>query len=491
LVISASKLTVLGGEKGSQGCERKLVGQYYKGMKQSSSAALEFGSDLHEAAEELQATGEVPDPEGDVGVVLRAGAHLLGTCGKLLVEHEHRGFLPDGTPYVAFLDGQSPDGGDTSCVVIQDLKSTSNPRYALVPGDSEYGIQRNIQAKFYAWILLCDDPHWFAPRLAHGTVGPQQWKIWDPVERGALSGRLRWLYFLTKGVARAWDVSDFVSPEQAAAFMAGVIMPLVERIKAAHSWCSSHPEAELKEFDRNLSACSNVGRWCGVGERDACDFAALGTPVLDLVQLRVRPKLTAEQRLAALRPQSKPTQPKEPQQMTTPAQATQERLAALRARTAAGAAPLVVTPPAAAPTPAPAPAAQETPAASPPAASAAVPAEAPQSEATASTATTGTDAAPISATEAPAAPAAPRRPGRPRTRPPAALTGAGINPPEGQQALALLTEEGPSAAPAPSAEPVSAPPAETPAPLGLARLVSAIASVIPAGTTLMIPGAGK
>lgn len=351
--ISASRLKCIGGEKGSPGCERRCAAHYLFNMKQASSPALEFGSALHAMAEVFQDTGEVIEPEGDVARVFAAGAHLLSTCGPLLVEHEHVGTLPDGSPYVAYLDAHSASGGpDTGTVVIQDLKTTSNPNYALVGSDppedadphdialagsnraGDYELRRDLQCMFYAWILLCAPPHQF-------RAGPDDpWQTWDPAERMARCGRLRWVYFLTKGKARAWETNDFVTPAQAAAFLAERIMPLVAKINALHEWhharlATGGPAPSLDEIDRTLDACrdfrGNYGRWCGAGEREACNYDQIGTPVLDLVQLKVR-------------------------KMTTP----QERLAALRNKNAAGAA---APPAAAAPQPAPV---VEAPAASPP-----------------------------------------------------------------------------------------------------------------------------
>ncbi len=423
-VISASRLVAIGGEKGAPGCERKLGGQYLFGMKQASSDALEFGSALHENAEHFQATGEIPDPEGDVARVLVSGAHLINTCGKLRVEWEHRGTFPDGSPYVAFLDGGSAEGHpQTSSVVIQDLKTTSNPHYALVADpESEYALRKHPQAMMYAWILLCD-VHWTAPSLPHGHIGPQQWEIWDPVAKRARTARLRWLYFLTKGVARAWDVSDFVTPAAAEAYLDAHIMPLVAKINALHEWHYSKPGATLNEIDRNLGACRGKGMWCGAGVdgANACDFSILGTPALDLVQLKVR-------------------------KMTSP----QDRLAALRNRTpgAALAATPAPAPSAVEPTPAP-----KAPEPTPPVAAVAAPVvtEAqPASDIPAPESSSTTPAAELSRGQKAAATRAANAAARASATPPTTTPGAGINPPEVVEALAKLTAEGPSYKPAPA-----------------------------------------
>ncbi|MES2384553.1 MAG: hypothetical protein V4593_08385 [Pseudomonadota bacterium] len=428
--ISASRLTAIGGEKGTPGCERKLAAHYLFGMKQASSAALEFGSALHASAEHYQLTGAIPDPEGPVARVLSAGAHLLTTAGNLLVEHEHVGTLPDGSPYVAYIDGHSANGDQygAGTIVIQDLKTTSNERFALVStddphevGGGPYALDLNLQAMFYAWILLCAPPHQF-------RAGPDApWQTWDPAERAARSGRLRWVYFLTKGVPRAWEANAFVTPAQAATHMATTIMPLVARINALHEWhharaasggtAAGSTAPSLDEIDRNLTSCGGRGRWCGAGERDACNYDQLGTPALDLVQLKVRP-------------------------MTSP----QDRLAALRARNAAGPAPIST---AAAAPPAPV---QEAPTASPKEeVSAPVVQDSPAAQ----------NAAPVTANVAADVPAtanmtrgqkaaATRAANRAAAPPPSAPPVVGnINPPEVVEALAKLT--------APAAPPVVAP----------------------------------
>jgi hypothetical protein len=288
-------------------------------MKQSSSPALEFGSALHAMAEHFQATGEILEPESDVARVLSAGAHQLTICGKLLVEYEHVGTLPDGSPYVAYIDGHSPDGGSSNLVVIQDIKTTSNPRYALQGTDgepppdaeetdnSDYDLKRDIQAMLYAWILLCD-VHQF-------RAGPDApWQTWDPAERRAETARLRWVYFLTKGSARSWEASRWVRPAEAQAYMTATILPLVAKINALHEWhharlATGGPPPTLDEIDRNLDACNDgrghYGRWCGAGEREACNYDQLGTPVTDLVQLKVRKMTTPLERLKALQNRNK------------------------------------------------------------------------------------------------------------------------------------------------------------------------------------------
>jgi hypothetical protein len=482
--ISASRLKSVGGEKGAPGCERKTAGSYLFGMKQSSSAALEFGSALHSSAEHLQETGELLDPESDVGRVLASGAHLINLTGRLLVEWEHVGTLPDGSPYVAYLDGHSPDGGPVHTVVIQDLKTTSNPRYALVGTDEEdvddappvddYDLRKDIQCMLYAWILLCD-AHWYCPPLPEGHYGPKHWRWWDPAVQGAKSGRLRWIYFLTKGVARAWEANAFVTPAQAQAYMQATVLPLVARINALHEWHYSHPHATLDEIDRTPAACNNRGRWCGVGERDACNFDKLGTPALDLVQLKVRKMTTPQERLAALQ-----------------AQNAAKRAAAGGVAVAPPPAP-VVEAPAASPPPAPTakvetsivptPAPVTTPAAAPAEPTSAAPASitAPDASAAAAELTRGqkaaaTRAANKAAAQAPAAPVAPP---------------VGINPPEGAEVAALPVPAPPPARDFVETKAALAAVRETtvcPSALELGALIQQLAKLIPAGTSLTIAG---
>lgn len=420
LVVSASRLKNIGGEKGDPGCTRRYAGAYLFDMKQASSGATDLGTAVHSVAQHYQATGEVPEPESDAGVIFAAGAHLVNYTGRLLVEHEHVGLLPDGTPFVAYLDGHSPHGKDTACVVIlgapaeaaggavvvQDIKTTgSGERYALEAGEGSKGLRRDLQAMFYAWVILCL-PHWFCPPLPDGHAGPKHWQWWDPEERAAKTARLRWLYFQTKGTPRAWEATDWVTPTMAADFMQTSIMPLVAQMKAVHEAVARGIVHTVNEFDRNIEATC---KWCGVNERQACEYGTLGTPATDLIQLKRRPQMTPQERLAALKAGH----------AARAAGAT--TAAAAPAPEAAPASP----PPEAAPTP-------------PPSATAA-----PSPEAL--TSTTADVAALASVTAAPSAPAARGR-GRPRTRPPATPPGAGINPPEVVEALAKLQPEGPSGA---------------------------------------------
>jgi hypothetical protein len=432
---SASRGKVIDGEKGQPGCERRYAGQYIFGFKQSTTAALANGSELHAKAEHLQLTGELLDPESDMSVLLASGAHLLGMCGPLLVEHEHRGELPDGTPYVAYLDGQSERAlNGTGTVIVQDLKTCGSPRFALRGLDQDddtgedmspdyralrgaraldsdpFALRNDGQAMFYAWILLCAPAHWFAPTLPEGHYGPQHWQWWDPKEREARSCRLRWLYFLTNGNPRAWEETDWVMPAQATAYMNTKILPAVARITAIHRWRLANPSATLDELDRTPAACNNKGRWCGTYEHDACNFEQIGTPINDLIQLRVRKPMTPAERLAQLRGEV----------AATP-----------------------VAPTAAAPAP-------EAPAASPPPAAAADPSP------VAVTSEPAPVAAPVSEKAAPGAAAAELTRGqkaaatRAATRAankaaaaatPAAALGAGVNPPEAKEALAKLASE--------------------------------------------------
>lgn len=308
-VISASRLKTVGGEKGAPGCERKLAGAYVFGMKQASTPALERGTILHGSAEVYQATGVIPDPESEESIILAAGAHLLTTCGKMLVEYEHRGFLPDGSPFVAYMDGHSPNGGPCNTVVIQDIKTSGSPRHALTGADENgegdtdpnvdhYHLLNDIQSMLYAWILLCC-------KHEYRKDENSPWMVWDPEVMfetpRARNARLRWIYFLTKGNPRAWEVNAFVLPPAAEAFMTSVILPLVSKINALHQWHYSNPHGSIDDVEPNGRACDGRGRWCGVYEHNACQFDRLGTPLLDLVQLKVRKVTTPQERIAAVR----------------------------------------------------------------------------------------------------------------------------------------------------------------------------------------------
>jgi hypothetical protein len=300
-VISATRLKAIGGDKEDPGCERKYAAQYPRGLKQFPTSALDTGSALHKLGEVFQITGDVELPESELGDIFRAGAHLLAPgepWGRLDIEYEHRGLLPCGTPYVAYLDGAARTD---DAVLIQDIKTTSNPRYA----HSADSLTRDLQAMFYAWILLCDDGHWYAPRLGDGEYGPQQWKQWST--DGLQCAYLRWVYFLTRGNPRGWIPVDDdkelprVSTELVAMHYRVHIAPLVEKIIALHQWHDANPDAKLSEIDRNLQACSGRGRWCGLGERNACEFGAIGTPILTLLTQGPRKMTTSQDRLAALK----------------------------------------------------------------------------------------------------------------------------------------------------------------------------------------------
>jgi hypothetical protein len=434
--ISASRLKAVGGEKGEPGCERKLAGAYLFDLKQSGSDATEFGTAVHAIGEHHQLTGEILDPESEASRVYTAGAHLVTLCGKLLVEHEHIGELPDGSPYVAYIDGHSARASETTnTLVIQDLKTTSNANFALQGDDGEsaeppplteatargpYALRKDIQGILYAWILLAAPAHWFAPCLPDGVQGPRHWQWWDPAERGVrptTTGRLRWVYFLTRGVARAWEVNDWITPAAAAAALEARIMPLVAKINAVHEWhygrvTGAIPggQPRLDEIDRTLDACRDrrrgtYGRWCGAGEHDACNFDQIGTPVLDLVQLRVRKTMTP-----------------------------QERLAEIRNRKGGAAAA--------------APAPQETPAASPPPTADLAPTTAPEAQPAPSASQPDASSAPETTGQSAAAEltkgqkaAATRAAKKAASAPPAAPPIAGnINPPEVLEALAKLAE---------------------------------------------------
>jgi hypothetical protein len=385
-VISASRLKMVAK------CERQYAGAYCFGLKQGTSPALERGTALHSVAEDWQATGTIAHPESSIGTLLAAGTHLIEMCGKLLVEYEHQGNLPDGTPYLAYFDGHSERAdSDLGTVIVQDLKTTGSAARALTPET----LLRDEQAMFYAWILLCS-----VHRFRKDEDSP--WQVWDPKERFARSARLRWLYFLTSGNPRAWESTTWVLPAAAEAYMQGTIMPLVRKIRAIHEWRGVNPGATLDDYERTLEACDGIGRWCGVGERDACDMGTPGTPAERLVQIGRNPNKETH--------------------MTD-----NERMNALRAKYAAKTAtPVVVTPPVEEPAADPKEPADPGTSASPtdaPAASDLIPAQ--------------------TAPAAPVADAAPVRTRKPRTPAPATPPegAAGVNPPEAVEALAKLNTE--------------------------------------------------
>lgn len=461
-MISASRLKTVGGEKGEPGCERKCAGQYLFGLKQAETAALRGGTALHLAAEIYQTTGELPAPESELGALLSAGAHLLTMCGPMLVEWVHSGTLPDGSPFIAYLDGHSPEGANgTNTIVIQDIKTTSNPRYALqgalqtddlVAGSEEtpvlvgmrdrgtpgpQALRRDIQVMFYAWILLCS-VHMYAPPLPDGVQGPLHWRVWDPAVQRAKVARVRWLYFLTKGVPRAWEETDFVYPQEAEAFMQTQILPLVSKINALHLWHHRNPHGKLDEIDRNTKACGGKGRWCGVHENNACHTEIIGTPILDLIQLKVRKQMNPKDHLAALQARIAAASGATPAAPAAPPATVQEAPAASPPPAAEPAAPSpgVTSSPSSAPDTVAGDAAKN----SPPAAPSADPvATAPTSETTAS-ATSGTSG-PSELTRGQKAAATRAAKKAAAAALPTSTPGAGINPPEVKEALARLAAE--------------------------------------------------
>jgi hypothetical protein len=408
--ISASRLKMVAK------CERQYAGAYLFGLKQASTPALEKGTALHSAAEHYQETGEIEHPESVVGTLLAAGTHLITMCGDLLVEYEHQGELPDGTPYLAYFDGHSETAArELGTVIVQDLKTTGSAARALTAET----LLKDEQAMLYAWILLCS-----VHRFRKDESSP--WQVWDPATRFARSARLRWIYFLTQGSPRAWEATVHVTPVMADAYMQGTIMPLVRRIRAIHDWRALNPGATLEDYERNLEACDGIGRWCGVGERDACEMGVPGTSAERLIQIRTKPN----------------TQESERTQMTDP----NDRMAALRAKyaskTAPAATPVVVAAPVAdpetyaaharftEPTADPKEATQDTNPEPQPAPIASQPAVSSVPE------TTGPSLAgdPTSA---------PVRTRKPRTPAPAAPPegAAGVNPPEAVEALAKMNAE--------------------------------------------------
>jgi hypothetical protein len=375
--ISASRLKMVGK------CERMYAGAYGWGLKQASTPALERGTALHSAAEHYQETGEIEHPESTIGTLLAAGTHLLECCGKLLVEYEHQGELPDGTPYIAYFDGHSEAGvPEFGTVIVQDLKTTGSAARALTPDT----LLKDEQAMFYAWILLCS-VHRFR------KDEQSEWQVWDPAARFARSVRLRWLYFLTAGNPRAWESTAVVSPATAAAHMAGTIMPLVARIRAIHDWRAANPGASLEDYARDMNACDGEGKWCGVGEREACEMHIPGTPAEKLVQIG-----------------------RNPSKQGTHEMTDNERMNALRAKYASKATPsaaVVVAAPEPTPEPIVEAAVEET-----------------------------LTPAPVAPVEAPVV-EAPVRARKPRTPAPAAPPegAAGVNPPEAVEALAKLNAD--------------------------------------------------
>lgn len=275
--ISATRLKTIAA------CERKYVGQYLFGMREEQGAGAKFGEDFHKAAEIYQLTGRVPAPESTIGKLLRQGTHFLRRPGSgALIEAEHRGELPDGTEWVAYIDASDAHAPVSfGQFRVDDQKTTSLAERAL----TDATLAADLQGGFYGWIPF--QPHLY--RLGED----QPWLEWDPAKIGHASVALVWNYFLTRGSAKAWQVRAFVKQADADRFLDTRVMPLVERIKALHSAFDAGQLRQLNDAERDLHGCDGVGTWCGAAA--ACDFNAGG-----LVALR-RNKESKPMGLAELR----------------------------------------------------------------------------------------------------------------------------------------------------------------------------------------------
>jgi hypothetical protein len=257
-------------------CERKYVGHYLLGLKEEQGAGAQFGTEFHAACEAYQLTGDMGvSPESTIGKLLRAGAHFLKLpkSTNMLIEAEHRGTLPDGTPWMAYLDASDAWVNPlTATLCVDDQKTTSDAARAL----TSQTLPEDLQGGFYSWIMF--QPHEY--RLTEESP----WLEWDPA--GIKSVRLNWNYFLTRGSPRAWNVPAFISRQQADRHLDTRIMPLVERVKAIHAAFDADKLSLLNDFARNMGACGGVGTWCGASAQ--CDMNRAGTSVL--VQLTTKPK---------------------------------------------------------------------------------------------------------------------------------------------------------------------------------------------------------
>jgi hypothetical protein len=266
LVISATRLKKLD-EGNMGGCSRKYAGEYFFGMREEQGASARFGEDFHHACDVYQTTGVVPAPESTIGKLLRSGAHFLRRPSEgALIESEHRGELPDGTEYVAYLDAcTAPENATFDILVLDDQKTTSDAARAL----TDETLVQDLQAGFYSWVA--HTPHLYRPKKGEG-----EWLEWVPNWR---SVGLNWNYFLTRGSPRAWRARGFFKRDEADAFMAARIMPLVERAKALHAAFLGGQLTELNHAPHDMRGCEGVGLWCGAESK--CDFGTEG-----LVQLR-------------------------------------------------------------------------------------------------------------------------------------------------------------------------------------------------------------
>lgn len=376
-------------------CERKYAGHYLHGLKEEQGPGALRGVQFHKIGEAYQETGQVIEPESDMARVFMAGVHLLDAPGSMCSEYEHEGFLFDNvTKYVAKIDAHSTpeECQRTGVVRVRDLKTTSNPTYAL----TEETLLADIQAGLYSWVLLTPHKYRKNPEIYGDDPVKNPWLWWLP--NGVHRVDLTWTYFLTKGKPRAWEVKASTTVKPAVAFVVEQIMPLVEKIKIIRA-----RRPELNATPHNMGACAGVGEWCGAYSK--CDMDRGVPPLVPLANLTRAPRhVTIEA----------PTDDrKDTEDMG---------LEALKAKLAqqAGVAPEA--------TPAATPAAAPKQSAPPPAAQAEAPA---------------TEVVTPPAAEEPAPASKPRTRAKPPAAPPGGSQGPTdtINPPEATQALAKLRSE--------------------------------------------------
>ncbi len=406
-------------------CERKYVGHYLFGLREEQGPGALFGTEFHSAAEHYQLTGEVNAPESTIGRLLRGGLHLLRKPGSgALIEAEHRGLLPDGTEWVAYLDASDPAPTygilKVESFQVDDQKTTSEASRAL----TDATLKTDLQSMFYGWIPF--QPHQY--RLNEESP----WLEWTPPAE-LRNVALFWNYFLTRGSPRAWQARAFVDRAQTDAFMAERIMPIVERIKGLHAAFDAGVLTELNHADLNLDACQGVGVWCGAANK--CEFSQPG-----LIQLR---KKDTNMGLKELREKAKSAGATAPAENPAPAAAEPEAptvvqssvgaLAKLRAKYGQAPTPAALNPKPEEQPSAPAAAAEELPKA---VAAASEPSKSESSSAPTTDVTGAESVAPPPAARA-------RRP-RPQVAPPAeppSPEGDRINPPEALNALAEIRSE--------------------------------------------------
>jgi len=223
-------------------CLRKWAFKKLDGLSDLPGAAAALGSAVHKQIELYLRSGQPIDLSSDAGRIAMAGAHLWPTRDEQIVVEHRFEIVLGGVPFVGFIDVLCADR-------VIDHKTTSDLRWAKTRDD------------------LLSDPQ--ATLYAHAT--------------GAR--KLQWIYYRTKGVARALDVTVNVTDSD--------IAPRVERTaqtaRLLQALSTAEPRPRALDLPATWSACGAFG---GCPFRQNCEDAT--------DQERFRSMLTTAEKLAQL-----------------------------------------------------------------------------------------------------------------------------------------------------------------------------------------------